>query len=426
MTARRERRWRSAIATTYVLVAVALYTGSATLVIAATVPLFVLLVGAVTSTPDPSGVTIRRRLESSRVGPDQPVSVALSVHNESERSVPDLRVIDGVPPDLAVVSGSPRGGWSLGPGETAELEYTLTSRRGTHEFTDPTVRLRGIGGVTLETVTLPVSGADTIVCELDVEQPPIEPVGDTPGGTLETGLPGEGVVFHSIREHRSDDPAHRLDWRQYAKTRELATVSYERTMRTAVVVVLDARSINRVLPGPGRPSGLELSGYACAQLLTAVLERGHDVGLGIVGRQDPTGPRLRWLPPGGGRDHRVRALAAIEWALESETSAANPRDQLQLIIEQTPADGQLVVVSPLLDDWPVGMVERCLKAGLPVTVVSPDVLADNTVSGTLEAIDRHSRLATSQTDGAAVVDWRRSTPLERVLQEAVSRGRGVV
>ncbi len=69
---------------------------------------------------------------------------AVVVH-QRPATLSDVRVVDGVPTDLAVLDGSPRGGETLTAGESVAIEYTLIARRGEHDFDEPRLRVRGTG-----------------------------------------------------------------------------------------------------------------------------------------------------------------------------------------------------------------------------------------------------------------------------------------
>ena len=89
-----------------------------------------------------------------------------------------------------------------------------------------------------------------------------------------------------------------------------------------------------------------------------------------------------------------------------------------------------VLVSPLLDDAPLEMLQQWSGFGQARTVLSPDIVAANTVSGQFDQVRRRTRLARAQTGGARAIDWRRGTPLQTILDavfavEAHSAGAGV-
>ena len=114
---RRAPRWRGAVAAAVVFVVVGLATRTGALVLAAAVPLCYLAADALSTPPIPDGLVARRRVHPTPAAPDRAVTVTLVVRNDSDRTLPDVRVVDGVPEDLAVLEGSPRGGDALGPGE---------------------------------------------------------------------------------------------------------------------------------------------------------------------------------------------------------------------------------------------------------------------------------------------------------------------
>lgn len=427
MTGRR-RRWGGGVAVAVVLASAGIWNGSATLLLAAAVPLAYLAHGAVSTARVPAALTLERRVEPTPTPPGSPVEVTLSVTNGADRTLSDVRVVDGVPADLAVLEGSPRLGTTLGPGETATATYSLVARRGDHAFDPARVRVRGTGAGAVATVDRDPSGADRVVCRLDADSPPLDDRGARRVGQLESDDPGAGVTFHSTREYEPSDPAGRIDWRHYAKRGTLATVNYDRPVSTTVMLVLDARPSAHVAAGPGRPTAAELGAYAATRALTALLRSGHEVGVAVVGREGdgPTG--LHWLPPGGGHEQRARATDLFRAASVSRDADEDGlfdgrndggyAEQFRKAAELAPAHSQLLLVSPALDDGPVDALETWVAFDAARTVISPDVVPSNTVSGRLAGVRRATRLARCQATGARTIDWRRGTPMQVVLAEA--------
>lgn len=316
-------RFRGAVAAALVLVVAGLLEGGGVLVLGALVPLAFVAYGALSTTSVPDDLRVRRTISPTPVPPGRPVSVTLTVTNESARTLPDVRVVDGVPRRLAVLEGSPRAGATLAPGDRLSVEYLVVARRGTYDFEPPRVRVRGPGGTAVATTTPVPAGGRTLRCRLDADAPPLEERGLDRVGRLTADRAGEGVAFHSTREYRPDDPADRIDWRHYAKRGSLATVSYERQVAATVVLVVDAREPNRVVAAPGRPTAVELAAYAATRTLVDLLGHGHDVGLAILG-VDGDGPAgLEWLAPAGGREHRSRALEVLREATASRAPATD-------------------------------------------------------------------------------------------------------
>ena len=455
-------RYRGAVAAAIFLVAAGVVDQNGTLVLAAAIPVAYLTVGALSAVDAPEGLVAERRIQPQPARPGETVTVTLSLTNGTGRTLTDVRVADRVPEDLAVLEGTPRAAATLEPGEEVEVRYLLIARRGEYPYEPPEVRLRGLGAGAAETRRPPTTGDDRLVARLDAGAPPIEEYGRRRVGTFSTDEPGQGVVFHSVREHQPDDPADRIDWRHYAKRGELATVSYECNVSSTVVLVLDARLSNRVVSGPGRPTAVELSAYAATRAMTDLLRGGHDVAVAVLGIDGPGPAGLHWLPPAAGSTQQALALEAFRTAIDGERGsvlddeeesvlddegvetntdedtsqqlqdAASDPDpgsdpdrrqiradqQVDQLLELVSSGAQVALFSPLLDGFPVTAAGRFRAVGIPVTVLSPDTIPANTVSGQYAAIRRWSWLVACQRRGARVYDWRRGTPLPLVVEQA--------
>ncbi|MDZ7731667.1 MAG: hypothetical protein U5K37_13320 [Natrialbaceae archaeon] len=151
----RSQRWRGALSATVVLAIFGLVWTDPVLLVAATIPLVFLVFAMVQSrTTRATTLTARRSISPTPTVPGRAVTITLEVTNASERTLSDVRIVDGVPAALAVTDGLPRAGTALEAGETVTLEYTVISRRGEYPFSDPAVRIRGIGGDVIRTVAV--------------------------------------------------------------------------------------------------------------------------------------------------------------------------------------------------------------------------------------------------------------------------------
>lgn len=414
----RTGRWEVGVAATIALAAVGLLAREGTLLIAAAIPLAYVGYGSLSGVRTPADLEAVRRIDASPAPPGRPVAVELSVTNAGESALADLRVVDGVPESLAVVDGTPRAGETLEPGESIDVEYVVVPRRGEYEFDAPRLRVRGAGAGAVADARPTTDGDDHLVCRLDAEAPPLTDHGTEYVGTLTSDRPGQGVEFHSTREYRRGDPASGIDWRHFAKRGTLTSVNYARQVAATVILVVDVRPSARVVAGPGRPTAAELCAYAATRSLSDLLVSGHDVAVAVLG-VDGEGPAgLGWLPPGGGGDHRSRALSLLRGALDGGGSEVDVATQARELVELTPPGAQLALCSPALDDGPVTAVEAWSAFDYPLTVLSPDVLSANTIGGQFEGVRRQTRLARCQAAGARAIDWRRGTPLSLVLEYA--------
>jgi len=275
MTRERVYRWRIGAVAVGSLVALGLLFASPLLLAATVVPLSYVAYGSLSSAPTEAAVAVERRFGHSTPAPGEWVQVELTVTNTSDATLPDLRVVDGVPEELSVVSGSPRRALALRPGESATVAYDVVARRGEFAFADPLVRLRPLSGA--ETVTERVAAAG------ETELSAVNPVRETPdrhstllrAGTHPTDSGGEGLEFRSTRAYRPGDPKNRIHWRRFAKTGELTTVSYREERAVRTVLVVDARAVGHVTPEPGLPTATERCAYAAERVYEALV--GADV-----------------------------------------------------------------------------------------------------------------------------------------------------
>jgi uncharacterized repeat protein (TIGR01451 family) len=264
---------RAWVAATLGLVGLGLLFAEPTLLGAALVPLAFLGYATLSGQPGTVQLQVARTLSKPTAAPGETVTVRLTVENDGDRTLTDLRVLDGYP-DLTVTEGAPRAATALAPGESTTVEYDLLTRRGVFEFGPALVRVRSLSGTAHRTVTADVSGPDQLVGR---------PAGAsvTPSSADGVREVGGGVEFHATREYRRGDPLGRIDWRHVAKTGEFVTVQYRepRTARTALVV--DAREPVRGRLEPGRPSLAALSVDAAESLADGL---GHRLcGVGVAG-----------------------------------------------------------------------------------------------------------------------------------------------
>lgn len=456
---RHEPRWRTAVAPAALLVAVALWTGDRVLFVAAALPLGYLAYGALSSVPDVSGaVRVERSLSTDTPFPGERVAVTVTVTNEGERSLPDLRVVDDVPGGVEPVSGCPEAVLGLRPGESRELTYELVAQRGAHEFGNVSLRARSLSAAAVSSADVTPEGDSGMFCHVHVEDAPVRDQTMQFVGSIPTQTGGAGIEFHSTRKYRRGDPMNRIDWRRLAKTGELTTVDYRVQEAARVMVVVDARESVAVSCGSEYPSSRELSSYA-AELLTGVLlDEGHEVGIGVFGLSLP-GTRGAGSPsvlePSGGDAFRAHVSAVCSAIAEGDPgvaaaatdgrgrgrgagegsraapgergSAAAPSPdgglddadaatrRLRAFLDR---HTQVLFVTPAIDEFPVTATETLVGHGHAVTVVSPDVTDRETLGGRVARVQRTERVRRLREVGAHVVDWSLDDPLPLALAPA--------
>jgi len=460
---RRDRRWRVAVAPAAFLVAAGLWTGSRVLLVAATLPLGYLAYGALSTVPAvESAVSMERELSTDAPFPGETVGVTLTVRNEGERALPDVRVVDGIPDGLTAKSGSAAAVVGLRSGESRTVTYEVVARRGRHAFGDASVRARSLSAGGVATAAVAPTGDSALSCRVAAAEAPVRERTRRFVGAIPTANGGSGVEFHSTREYRRGDSLHRIDWQRLARTGDLSTVEYRRQEAARVLVVVDARAAATASPGRGYPNSRELSAYAAELLAGVVLSAGHEAGVAAFGPAVP-GTRgdggVSVLGPGSGERFRTRVSDVCEAIAAGGTGAAQATDsdgeQAGASAGAAGEDGaseagegaaaaadggagsaasgthaamdaeeagkrllahctrrtQVTLVTPALDEFPVAVTETLRASGHDATVVSPDVTDAESHGGRLERIERAGRLAALRATGATVVDWDLADPL---------------
>jgi uncharacterized protein (DUF58 family) len=401
-------RWDGALAAGVLLGGLGVLLGNATVALAATVPFAFAVYAAVTADPDPA-LRVERTVSDAAPAPGAAVSVTVAVTNEGDGPLPDLRVVDGVPPALPVTAGSPRAVASLAAGETALVEYEVPARRGTHEFGPVTLLARDLAGTTERRETLALE--TTLSVDETAEPLPLRARTTGHAGRVPTDVGGEGLEFHAVRQHHHADPMSRIDWKRYARTRELTTVEFREERAASLVVLVDDREAARRARRPGEPTAVELASFAAVRVAEAHRGRGDAVGVATLDGGV-------YLPPAvhAVQGRRVEAVLDGDVPDPARRLRTASVDRLE---RHLPGDSQVLLVSPLLDDGSVAAARHLDAYGHPVTVLSPDVTG-GTTGGRVAALGRRGRLTALRSDDLPVLEWSPDEP----LRAAVERARG--
>ncbi len=444
---RRVHRWAGGLAGALVLVGVALLVGEPRLLAAAVIPLTYVVYGSLSRVPADAALAASRSVTDAQPTPGEPVPVELTVRNTGVAAVTDLRLIDGVPDELAVIDGSPRACVSLRPGEAVTLNYALMAKRGSYTFDSPATRVRSLSASDTVTVDLTASGDTTLTCANTVSDVPLVDATLPRAGTLPTDTGGSGLEFHSTRSYQHGDPINRIDWRRYAKSGELTTVDYREEQAVRTVLVVDARPAARVTPEAGYPTGAELSAYAAERLLDALSVTGVVTSVAVVGLDAEDIPGglgpdgLAWVDESD--DHAAARAATVfdgvgRAANREETddgagdTVTTPYSSVETVADgglaaevaallaRLPPTAQVVVFSPLADSWASSLVESLTVRQYPTTLVSPDLARRDTVGTALFGLDRANRLKRAELSGATVIDWDLDNPIDAALRASLA------
>lgn len=357
-------------------------------------------------------IDIERSVDGQLLSPGDTLFVRTTVKNVGDGFLPDVRIIDGVPPGVSVVDGSPRAYTALRAGGSMAITYTVSVERGTHTFEPVTVFARDASGA-IERKALVEGPETTASCIPSLPAGTTVPLQEVTGqlaGPVASDIPGEGVEFHSLREYRPGDAPRRVAWDRFARTGELTTIEFNAERMATVIVAIDARPVAYVAAHGERPHAVEFEIEAARKLVAGLLQRGNRVGVIVVGAT------VKFLKPGMGKAHRARIREFLGREIPPVASDADVGpDVLADIRARLTGGHQIVWLTPISDEFSVGIARTLLTDGHAVTVVTPDVTRSETPGQQLARAERTLRLARLRDVGVRVVDWRPPQPLESAI-----------
>jgi uncharacterized protein (DUF58 family) len=397
----------------------------------ATVPLWVLGAGAL-GAPAAPRVSADRELSNAAPAVGERVTVRVTVENEGW-TVADCLVADAVPEGVDAVD-APQVSVRLPAGATATLAYDVVARRGSHEFGPVSVTARGLlGGASVERDVETSFRCRADSRPLELRASVSRRVGER---TVDAG--GSGVEFHSVREYRPSDPQRRIDWRRFARSRELTTVQFREESAATVHLVVDARAVCDVRGRAVDPPALEYCADAVERLAGAFVSRGVDVGVGLYP------DAVDALPPAGGHPQRTRIRRLLDgheafpWGSgesvpevrrgsadgrtaapderEGGPAATRPSPDGGVLPEPLRRDARVLLVTPCLDDVPVEFATAVYGAGGDVGVLAVDV-GGETPGAVVERALREERLSRLAGAGVPLTDWDVEAPLSVAVEE---------
>ncbi|MBP1922179.1 putative repeat protein (TIGR01451 family) [Halorubrum alkaliphilum] len=375
-------------------------------------------------------LAVSRAVSDRTPEPGDELTVTVRARNTGDEPCLDLRLVDGVPPGLEVIDGPARVATALRPGTDVRLEYTVRASRGEHEWETMTAITRNPSGSRERTTDITTPTRIACTPELSAGSDlPLRDLTTMSNGRVATDVGGSGVEFYATREYRRGDPLKRVDWNRRARTGELATLDLREERAATVILLIDARTEAYVAPTRDADTAVEASVEAAGQAFTALLAAGDRVGIAVVG------PRDCWLPPGTGTEHTVRGRETL--ATDPALAPTPPEDSFYRSLwfrrfqRRIPGNAQVLLFSPLADEYPAALARRLDAYGHLVTVLSPDATvatggrgagsgsgtsgpgsettepsAETTEPGRLlVALERRERLRDLRKAGIRVMEW---------------------
>lgn len=415
--------WRGITALGFVAIGVGVLAGQPSVLLAGIVGFALAGYARLASPPHLSTLHATRNVSDTDPEPGDVVDVTVSVENEGDAFLPDLRIVDRVPPSWEVVDGSPRVGTALRSGDAVTFQYSVVVRRGEYQWPVTVLGRDVTGSVEREATVEPDLELTCLPGLRTTAEIPVRSQTSMYSGELNTREGGEGLEFHSVRDYQPGDPKTRIDWKTYAQSGEFTTINFRKEHAARVVFLFDSRESAYVSPSPDSKHALDLSVEAAFDSFASLYDQGHLVGVAAFNGV------ACWLGPSAGSSHvqRVRELFATHPAFRSvppdlrEKPDGRYVDPLTQIKRQLPANTQLFLFSPLTDQFTFEVARQLDGDGHLVTVVSPNPTATRTVGQRIARLERLLRIRQLRDHGIRVIDWDVTRELELELARATQR-----
>lgn len=415
-TVERTQRWRTAFVFVLVTSSAGVYLERPLLLLASIIGLAYTAYPLLLPTPTVA-LALSRTVTDKTPAHGESVTVTVTVTNTGEYTLPDVRLIDGVPTYLTVTDGTARHTAALRPGASTNFRYTVNAKHGVHHFESAIAIVHDISGRTriqteieAETET---AVTDTLDCSVEISTLRSRRQTQQRVGRTVADVSGAGVEFYQTRAYQPGDPSNRIDWRRFARTRELTTIEFREERLRTIILCLDARSSAVRRKRVDEPHAVAYSIAVATEVLSVLLDRGERVGVAVFSDD------FSWLAPSTGSQHQAQASHLLQMhrgcsaTQQKSTETATPyAEQLGTFLGQSNDTVDVILFSPLLDDFGMTAAERFEAKGHSVTVISPDVTMSETLGGEFTQIERRNRVQSLRNIQVPVCDW---TPGDRIV-----------
>ncbi|TFG81858.1 MAG: DUF58 domain-containing protein, partial [Spirochaetales bacterium] len=190
--------------------------------------------------------------------------------------------------------------------------------------------------------------------------------------------PGEGSEFHGTRDYVPGDRLRSLNWRAGALWGKSVVNMFEGARAIDVGIILDCRAEAYRIG-----EQFEAACSAALSCAESFLDGGNRVGFLRYGAE------LHWVPPGTGRDQRLRLRSACASAVLGDHAVFERFDRLPVNV--FPPRSLVLLVSPLLRD-DLSSLRGIRALGYEVVALRVDPDGDTTTQKDV-SVDRYRILA---------------------------------
>jgi uncharacterized protein (DUF58 family) len=368
-------------------------------------------------------IEITRQLSVDRVFEDETVEVTVHVHNKGS-AIQVLELYDELPKKVKIEKNSNYYLLPLKKDEEITLRYAFSCPfRGQYMIGPLRLRVKDYLGMFFKEKTIEGSAELTVIPRIqEIRNITAKGKVNPYPGLMQTRQTGIGTEFFGIRNYASGDTFRRINWKSFARFNKPLVNEYEMESTTDVIIVLDARDIQRV--GTSAKNPLEYGIRGALAVSSQFLKRRDRVGLLVYGASEG---KLKWVYPESGKKQLYKLIKEIVAVESSGNFSCNAAINTALT-HIFPQKSLIVLISSLEQDPSIPQaVENLIARKFNVIVISPSPIAVEfmlgpqdiyyQVAGRVLSFERNNFLGKIRNAGARVVDWDPALPLAASLNE---------
>ncbi len=241
---------------------------------------------------------------------------------------------------------------SLRKGESTQFEYVISKpRRGSYQIGPTLIRISDSTGLRRKDYEL--SNADELIVIPNLEKLGVVDLkgrrfGPWPGLVPSRRI-GVGTEFFEISPYVAGDDLRRVNWKASARSGMLVTNEFEGEQVIDGFILLDCSEgvTSELFDYDAMELQIDFAASLCSQLIM----QGDRVGLSVYGAN------RTWVSPGFGKRHLLRLLDSLAFVKSGRATLPIKYATESVLSAILPSRSLVVLISPMLNDEVVEMVE---------------------------------------------------------------------
>ncbi len=329
-----------------------------------------------------------------------------------------LEILDQIPQDVRIIQGGNHYPILLEPYETASFAYKLKCEQKGHFVIKPSrIRLLDPFGLKHHELEL----GNSVFLKVLPTTEDVRGFRLTPKsvhltlGAARAKQPGIGTEFFGLREYLPGDEFRRINWKASARIRKLMSNEYEWEQVVDVYILLDATPVSEEI--------FRASVRAAASLANNLVKGRNRVGLIIYS------DTISFVSAEAGSR---QLLKIIEKLIDSKAREPFVFDaQIAATTHLVLPYSYVILISPLLNEKILSLIEKLRSLNSSITVVSPSPLSETVsiyfeesirdVAREILTLRRQSVVTSLRGKGIEVLDWDPTISLRTVMGVMIRR-----